>query len=678
MALVLAACAAVVAPGASAAITWKTPPATVIDNTSGGMSSVQSLPRVAMSPAGDSLAMGAKGGTSPTILSEVIARPAGGSFSAAKVLAPGSSFPSCTGGSCSVPIAVGFDTAGNGFAFTFDHDFASAPANRVEEWVLPAGSSTWLGPTTISGTDVPDSGDSAMAAVSGSGLEVAVWRTGSNPNFQLRFATRSPGGSWSTPADVTGASGNLVGDTVAIDSSGDIVVGFTKGPKTQAWAAFKASSSTWTSTQLSLSANTSDIEDVKVGIDDGGNAIAVWSRQVSPAGTWSAQQATRPFASATWSAAADLASGLTSFPGTRVAVNAAGATVVSWNANGVPVATTRSGSGVAFDSPPNTFLASTSAGNPAVAIDPQGTAVVVWLNSGTLQGGRHPLGGGWSTLPDGPSSLGGTPSVAVDAGGDAIAGFTDSMIEKVEAVGLDVAGPVLTSAMLPATGIAGAPAAFSVAPVDVWSSVTGTTWNFADGTGLFGGTSGTHTFASPGLFAPTVSSTDSVGNTSSRQLSIAVGGTGGGGGGGGVLVATKPTISGLGETNSIFVVGPGSTPLTGRTAVRRRRPKGTVFSFRLDQAATVKIAIQTSARGRRVGRSCRAESRRLRSRPRCTRTITIATLTRTARAGLNRVAFSGRIRGRALRPGHYQAAFTAIDRAGASPTRTLRFTVVSR
>jgi hypothetical protein len=141
--------------------------------------------------------------------------------------------------------------------------------------------------------------------------------------------------------------------------------------------------------------------------------------------------------------------------------------------------------------------------------------------------------------------------------------------------------------------------------------------------------------------------------------------------------ATKATISALGETNSTFTVGPASTPLSGRSAARRHK-RGTVFSFRLDQPATVRIAIQTRARGRRVGRACRAETRRLRHNPRCTRTITVATLTRTAHAGLNKVAFSGRIRGRALKPGHYQAAFTATDSAGASPPKTLSFTIVQR
>ena len=62
----------------------------------------------------------------------------------------------------------------------------------------------------------------------------------------------------------------------------------------------------------------------------------------------------------------------------------------------------------------------------------------------------------------------------------------------------------------------------------------------------------------------------------------------------------------------------------------------------------------------------------------CTRTITIATLRRTGHAGLNKVAFTGRIRGKALKPGRYQAVFTATDAADASRARSLGFTIVSR
>jgi hypothetical protein len=143
------------------------------------------------------------------------------------------------------------------------------------------------------------------------------------------------------------------------------------------------------------------------------------------------------------------------------------------------------------------------------------------------------------------------------------------------------------------------------------------------------------------------------------------------------VVATKPTISKLLETNSVFAVGHVSTSVTGQTASARHK-HGTVFSFSLDQPATVTIALQTRASGRRAGGTCKPATLALRRQPRCAITSTIATLTRTARTGANSVAFGGRIGGKAFDPGHYQAVVTATDSAGQSPTQTLRFTIVKR
>ena len=139
---------------------------------------------------------------------------------------------------------------------------------------------------------------------------------------------------------------------------------------------------------------------------------------------------------------------------------------------------------------------------------------------------------------------------------------------------------------------------------------------------------------------------------------------------------TKASLTALAETNATFTVGPTSTPLTGRTAAIHHR-QGTVFSFRLDQPATVRTAIQTILTGRRVGGHCVAATPALRTRPPCARTVTLATLTRTGHAALNHVAFSGRISGRALKPGSYRAAFTATDAAGNSAPQTLSFTIAA-
>jgi hypothetical protein len=141
-------------------------------------------------------------------------------------------------------------------------------------------------------------------------------------------------------------------------------------------------------------------------------------------------------------------------------------------------------------------------------------------------------------------------------------------------------------------------------------------------------------------------------------------------------VAHLASLTALRESYSTFSVGSSSTPLTGVTSATHH--KGTVFSFGLDQAVTVRVIIQMTANGRRVRQTCKPESRRLRRKPHCTRVSTIATLTRSAHAGLNNMPFSGRISGKALVPGVYRAIFSASSAAGTSAPQSVSFTVVRR
>jgi hypothetical protein len=151
--------------------------------------------------------------------------------------------------------------------------------------------------------------------------------------------------------------------------------------------------------------------------------------------------------------------------------------------------------------------------------------------------------------------------------------------------------------------------------------------------------------------------------------------TGGGstttGGGGNTTTSGSATLSALALSNVVFVVGRVSTPLSGVTATANKR--GTVFSFKLDRAATVTIGIRRLLPGRRSGGRCRAATPKLRAHAPCTRALKVVTLTRTAHSGLNRVAFSGRIRGRALAPGKYEAVFA--PGSASAPSGSLGFTI---
>ena len=87
--------------------------------------------------------------------------------------------------------------------------------------------------------------------------------------------------------------------------------------------------------------------------------------------------------------------------------------------------------------------------------------------------------------------------------------------------------------------------------------------------------------------------------------------------------------------------------------------------------------IERKGSGRRVGGNCKPNSKRLHHKPKCALYTTVATLTRTGHAGLNKLRFTGRIRGKALKAGHYRAVFATTDSAGVSQPTAISFTVVS-
>lgn len=138
--------------------------------------------------------------------------------------------------------------------------------------------------------------------------------------------------------------------------------------------------------------------------------------------------------------------------------------------------------------------------------------------------------------------------------------------------------------------------------------------------------------------------------------------------------ARPPVISSLSESNSVFRVGRTSTAPAGR--ISRVSPTGTVFSFVLDQPAVVTVAFVREESGHRIGKSC-VVGRRGAGKPACVRTYVAMMLGRRAANGLNRLLFTGRVRGRALQPGAYRATFIGESLAGSSTPSTISFRVVA-
>jgi IPT/TIG domain len=135
----------------------------------------------------------------------------------------------------------------------------------------------------------------------------------------------------------------------------------------------------------------------------------------------------------------------------------------------------------------------------------------------------------------------------------------------------------------------------------------------------------------------------------------------------------KPAVSALGQTASRWRRG-GKLPFISRAGVS----VGTIFSFTLNEAADTSFAFSRLAGGRRVNGRCVAVTPRNASKRRCTRTLAVGGFSLAGHAGVNKVAFQGRLsKTKTLKPGTYTLLVSAHSAGLASPSRSLRFTIVS-
>lgn len=118
---------------------------------------------------------------------------------------------------------------------------------------------------------------------------------------------------------------------------------------------------------------------------------------------------------------------------------------------------------------------------------------------------------------------------------------------------------------------------------------------------------------------------------------------------------------------------------TAKVAAKKRRKvaKGTKVRFTIDLKATVAVVIQKRSVGRKVGGKCRKTKKHNRSKKKCARFDTVGKIQRkNLAAGSRKIAFSGRIGKKKLKPGKYRAAVRASNQNGTSKTVNRPFTVV--
>jgi hypothetical protein len=115
---------------------------------------------------------------------------------------------------------------------------------------------------------------------------------------------------------------------------------------------------------------------------------------------------------------------------------------------------------------------------------------------------------------------------------------------------------------------------------------------------------------------------------------------------------------------------------TAGPVIRDVRVAGRRISYSLSEAASVTFRLEKAAKGRRVRGKCRRQTRRNRSRPRCSRYVRLrGSFTDTGTAGANERGLPRRVGGRRIGPGRYRLVITARDAFGNETRVTKRFRI---
>ncbi len=427
-------------------------------------------------------------------------------------------------------------------------------------------------------------------AVNASGTAVVAWVDSSAKQYEIAIHRR--GEAFSTPIDVGATGGvNAQNTTVAIDDAGDVLVGEAEKVGGRYNAAYSWRPTGGAFTQTTISEPSSEPSLPVVAMDGAGDAAIAWSdKSAGPHNI--ARAITRPAGGAfgttknltaygpeyAFNVAAAIGAGgqpavvwqrggtappyvieaSTSAEPTHplgapqvlspagsndehpaVAVGGNGEVIAAWQhqspAASPTTETVDAASAIAGASfgPAAGVSANGSLGEPQVATDATGNAVIAW--------GVYALGG-IKTIDAVTRGAGGTASpetalsapeekidppitpvaatVGMDGAGDALVGWEEFTEHTIKARIYDTTGPVLKLEG-PATSTAGQSVTFTSSAKDLFSGVGSTTWSFGDGAGATG-ISPSHIYTAPGTYTVFATAADLIGNTTTASTQITV------------------------------------------------------------------------------------------------------------------------------------------------------------
>ncbi len=270
-----------------------------------------------------------------------------------------------------------------------------------------AAGAGWSGAQVITNNTATSSGTIPQVAFDSNGNAIAVWSQ-YDAGVQSILANRYMAGSgWSTPVVINAGDGatNQQNPKIGFDAQGNAIAIWQASLNgvTLVWANRYVAGSDWGSAQVIQSDQTTSGSSAQLGVDDSGNAIAVWEQAENV-------YATRYVVNSSWGTATLLNTASNGF-GPQLAVNAKGNAFVVWGqvvvSNTTEIPSTRGiiwGNHYTVDGgweaatllqSPNGFTAD----SPQVAIDASGNALAAWdqFNGSVyrIYTTRYQVGNGW-------------------------------------------------------------------------------------------------------------------------------------------------------------------------------------------------------------------------------------------------------------------------------------------
>ena len=626
-------------------------------------------PQVAIDPGGNAIALWERFDGSNGIIQAAVRQPGGAWLPSGDISEKGDT---------ALQPAVAVDSHGNATAVWTRVGVLSGVV--VLAAFRPAGGA-WQPAVIVSEEGPGQDAREPRVAVDPQGDAIVVWRDETTSEL-VQAASRPAGGAWQKPLTLSEKSGSAFEPAVALDSEGDTLAVWTGwdgsvGGHYLIRSVIKPAGGVW-QPSVSVSEDGQNADAPQLAFDPQGNATAVWER--SDGSNEIVQAALRP-AGGAWQPPVDVSQKGKTAHKPQLALDAAGDALAVWerfDGNNWIVQSALRPEGDAWQPAANLSEVGQDAERPAIAVDPGGDATAVWQRSDgsnkIVQAAYRKAGDTWqkpvNVSQEGHPAF--QPRVAEDAQGDGLAVWSrfDGGNDIVQAAGYDATPPLLSGVSIPSAGTAGQPIAFSVAPLDNWSALGATSWSFGDGAGALG-TSVVHTYATAGQYQVTLTSADAAANTASTVSTITIAAAP-------TIPPTKhprvpPAVTNATESHATWRAGSKLARISGG----HRPPVGTIFSFALDQPATVTFAFSQRLGGRRVGRRCLAPTSSNHSKPACARTITAGTLRLPGHAGANKLAFQGRISAtKRLKPGRHTLTITATNTAGqTSAPQKLSFTI---